>query len=222
MAEHPASANPRRRAYHHGDLPAALVDVALDLIAQHGVHAFSVAAAARRIGVSISAPYRHFADRDDLLAAVAVRALDELHDRFEAAIASQDSPADQLAAASAAYVHFAVERKAMFDVLFGAGLDKARFPAVQAASARAGESLLEVARKLAPRRSERDAAALLEAMGALAQGHATLLADGAFGDPAAAVQVAAERAAAATRALVGGRRHLFATAGRALPHGRQD
>jgi AcrR family transcriptional regulator len=211
MAAARASATPRRRrAYHHGDLPAALVDVALDLIAQQGVHAFSVAEAARRIGVSISAPYRHFADRDELLAAVAVRALDELRDRFEAAIASQALPADQLAAASAAYVRFAVERKAMFEVLFGAGLDKSKLADVRAASARASEALSEVARKLAPRRNARDAAALLQAMGALAQGHATLLMDGAFGPPAEAVNLAADRAAAATRALVGGRRHLFA------------
>ncbi|MCM3925486.1 TetR/AcrR family transcriptional regulator, partial [Frankia sp. AiPs1] len=60
---------PGRTSYHHGDLAAALVDGALDLIAEGGLAAFSVAAVARRVGVSSAAPYRHFPDRDSLLAA---------------------------------------------------------------------------------------------------------------------------------------------------------
>jgi AcrR family transcriptional regulator len=209
MVDTPPSAITRTRAYHHGYLPTALVDVALDLIAQQGVHAFSVAEAARRIGVSISAPYRHFTDRDELLAAVGVRALDELRERIDTAMASQTAPAEQLAAASGAYVRFAAERKAMFEVLFSAGLDKSRFPDLRAAGSRAAEGLFEVVRKLASGRPERQVV-LLQAWGALAQGHATMLNDGSFGPPPGAVELAAERAAAATRALVAGRRHLFA------------
>src|SRR4051794_29910852 len=100
-----------RRAYHHGDLRAALVDATLELVAENGVQGFSVAEAARRTGVSISAPYRHFTDRDALLAAAAVRGHQELLVRFRAAIADQATPADQAAAISAAYVRFAAERR---------------------------------------------------------------------------------------------------------------
>src|SRR5207244_3870532 len=69
---------PRTRAkpYHHGDLKAALIDGAVKLIAERGVRRFSLAELSRRLGVTVGAPYRHFADRDELLAAVAVRALE--------------------------------------------------------------------------------------------------------------------------------------------------
>lgn len=199
----------RKRSYHHGNLPAALVEASLDLIGESGVQGFSVAGAARRTGVSISAPYRHFADRDELIAACAVAACEELQRRFAAAVAAPESPAEQLAAASAAYVRFAAERRPMFDALFGAGLDKAKYPQLETAAAAVVETVLGAARKLAPRGDEAAAAVLLEAMTGLAQGHATLLLDGRFGEPPGAVDLACERVAAATRALVRGRSVLF-------------
>jgi AcrR family transcriptional regulator len=198
-----------RRAYHHGDLRAALVDATLELVAENGVQGFSVAEAARRTGVSISAPYRHFTDRDALLAAAAVRGHEELLVRFRAAIADQATPADQAAAISAAYVRFAAERRPMFELLFGAGLDKHRYPDFEAAATAVLDEVSGVARRLVPGGDENLAAALISALVGLAQGHATLLLDGGFGEPAEAVDLAAERAAAATRALVRGRSLLF-------------
>jgi AcrR family transcriptional regulator len=201
------SAVRRRRGYHHGDLPAALVDAALELIAESGVHGFSLAEAARRSGVSISAPYRHFADRDELLAAAAVRGYEELLERFGSALAAESSPAEQLAAMSAAYVRFAVERRPMFELLFGAGLDKARYPELQEAAGAVVEAISAPARRLAPGGDEQLAWALVQAIAGLAQGHATLLVDGAPEEEGA--EPAAERAAAATRALIRGRSLLF-------------
>ena len=198
-----------RRAYHHGDLRAALVDATLELVAENGVQGFSVAEAARRTGVSISAPYRHFAGRDALLAAAAVRGHEELLTRFRAAIADQATPADQAAAISAAYVRFAAERRPMFELLFGAGLDKHRYPEFEAAATAVLDEVSGVARRLVPRGDDDLAAALIQALVGLAQGHATLLLDGAFGEPSEAVDLAAQRAAAATRALVRGRSLLF-------------
>jgi AcrR family transcriptional regulator len=209
-----ASSIRARRSYHHGDLPAALVDAALELIAEHGVQGFSVAEAARRTGVSISAPYRHFADREALLAATAVRAYEELARRFGEAAAAADGPAEQLAAMSAAYVRFAAERRAMFEVLFGAGIEKAAHPDLQAAAEMLLEVVLEPARRLAPAGDEQHAAVLVQAMAGLAQGYATMLLDGAFGRGAADLELATERAAAATRALVRGRSLIFAPQGR--------
>lgn len=203
-----ATASPKR-TYHHGSLPTALVDAALELIGENGVQGFSVAEAARRTGVSISAPYRHFADRDELLAACAIAACEELRQRFAAAVAGPDSPADQLAAASAAYVRFAAERRPMFEALFGAGLDKTKYPQLQTAVAEVIETVFGVAQKLAPGGDDEAAAVLLEAMTGLAQGHATLLLDGRFGEAPAGVELACERVAAATRALVRGRSLLF-------------
>lgn len=60
--------------FFHGDLGAALVDTAIEIIGERGVRGFSLAEASRRLGVAVSAPYAHFASRDDLLAAVAVHA----------------------------------------------------------------------------------------------------------------------------------------------------
>src|SRR5262249_20335351 len=60
--------------YHHGDLRAALIETAIQLIAERGVRNFSLAEASRRVGVAVSAPYAHFSDRDELLAAVAAYA----------------------------------------------------------------------------------------------------------------------------------------------------
>jgi AcrR family transcriptional regulator len=212
-------AAPRRVAYHHGDLPTALVDAACDLIAESGLGGFSVAEAARRTGVSISAPYRHFADRDELLAAVAVRGYGELLRRFEPALAGAATPAEQLASASAAYVRFAAERRAMFEVLFGAGLDKSRYPALEAAAGDVAAAISGVARRLVPDGDEELAGMLVQTIAGLAQGHATLLLDGGFGDPERSVEIAAERTAAATRALVRGRSLLWGTANARRPPG---
>ena len=71
----PGRTESRAGRYHHGDLKAALVDEAIELIAERGVRGFSLAELSRRLGVTVAAPYRHFADRDELLAAVVVQAL---------------------------------------------------------------------------------------------------------------------------------------------------
>ena len=62
------------RGYHHGNLKEALLRAALELIAQKGPGGFTFAEAARWAGVSPAAPYRHFRDRDELLASIALRA----------------------------------------------------------------------------------------------------------------------------------------------------
>jgi AcrR family transcriptional regulator len=198
----------QRASYHHGDLPAALVDAAFELIGENGVHGFTVAEAARRTGVSISAPYRHFADRDELLAACATAACEAVQQDFEAALAAHDSPADQLAAAIAAYVRFAAERRPMFESIFSTGLDKSKYPRLAEAGAAALSAVATPALRLTPGGDEEKAAILVQALTSLAQGHATMLLEGYFGEPPEAVDVAAERAAGATRALLRGRSQL--------------
>src|ERR1700727_3956679 len=71
------------RGYHHGNLKEALIRAALELIAQKGPAGFTFAEAARFAGVSPAAPYRHFRDREELLANVALRGFEQ----FEAALA---------------------------------------------------------------------------------------------------------------------------------------
>jgi AcrR family transcriptional regulator len=89
--------------YHHGDLPSALVDAAIGVIAERGLRGFSLAETSRRLGVTTAAPYRHFADRDGLLAAVAVRALSVFAAMLAAA--ADAAAADALADAVEASAH---------------------------------------------------------------------------------------------------------------------
>ena len=75
----------RGRGYHHGNLREALIEAALALIAEKGPAGFSFAEAARAAGVTPAAPYRHFRDRDALMADVAIRGFETLTSRLEAA-----------------------------------------------------------------------------------------------------------------------------------------
>ena len=207
MSDTPSEGSAKGGRYHHGDLRAALIDVAISLIAERGVREFSLAEASRRLGVTVAAPYRHFADRDDLLAAVGMRALDE----FAAALAAEgrdtDPPGQRLAALASAYVRFAGEQRPLFDTLFVAGIDKSHYPEFR----RAFHALEDTFRACALEVCEHDARAadaLMAATEATAHGHATLLLDGAFDDEEDPVGSAAEQAAAATLAIIQGRAAL--------------
>ena len=196
----------RRDRYHHGDLPDALVETAIVLIGERGPTAFSMAEASRRLGVAPSAPYRHFADRDALLAAVAVRAAGLLSERLGRQAAS-GAPAQRLAAAAGAYVRFADEQRALFQALAGSGLDKDRHPEIARAAQPVGALFLSAAAELAGG-DQAAAERLVSAIVATAHGHATLMLDGTFGSGREAAEAAAGQAAAAALALIAGRQAL--------------
>jgi AcrR family transcriptional regulator len=196
----------RRGRYHHGDLRDALVQTAIVLLGERGAAAFSMAEASRRLGVAPSAPYRHFADRDALLAAVAVRAAGLLSERLGREAAS-GSPQQRLAAAAGAYVRFAGEQRALFQALAGAGLDKDRHPEIARAAQPVGAAFLFPAADLTGG-DQAAAARLVSAIVATAHGHATLMLDGTFGSGPEAAETAARQAAAAALALIAGREAL--------------
>lgn len=194
------------RRYHHGDLRAALVDAAIALIAERGVRGFSLAEASRRVGVTTAAPYRHFTDREELLAAVAVRGLRTFAAMAAAGAGAAATPEQRLAAMAGAYVRFAAEHRPLFDTLFSAGIDKSRYPELQRAWEPV-DALLADVRQIC----DGDAAAadaLTTAAEATAHGHAMLLADGEYGQGPDAVRAAADSAARATLALIAGRAAL--------------
>ena len=196
----------KRGRYHHGDLRAALIDTAIELIGERGVRGFSLTEASRRLGVAGSAPYAHFADRDELLAAVAVRAHELLYEELTPAIRAGQPPADRLAGMASGYVRFAAAHKPLFEVIYEAGLDKARYPAIEAAERPVTDAILGCVRALAG--GEAAVKDLAVAVEATAHGHVALLLEGDFGDSAPAVAEAAERAGRATLALVASR-HLL-------------
>jgi len=192
--------------YHHGDLRSALVDAAIGVIADRGVRGFSLAEASRRLGVTTAAPYRHFADRDDLLAAVAARALSVFATMLAGAADAADTPAHRLAAMAGAYVRFAAQQRPLFDTIYNSGLDKSRYPELQRAWEPV-DTLLTVVLEVC----DGDAAtadALAVAVEASAHGHAMLLIDGEYGEGPDAVKAAAAKATASARALITGRQAL--------------
>jgi AcrR family transcriptional regulator len=194
----------KRRRYHHGDLRAALIETAVKLIDERGVRNFSLAEASRRLGVTVSAPYAHFADREELLAAVTVDAYELFYADLEREIDRFRKPAERLAAVSRAYVRFAGTHQPLFEVLVDGGLDKGRHPEIEAAKRSIDDAFTSCVGALVQgsKAAWQDLAIAVEAT---AHGHAVLLLDGDFGDGHAAVEAAAERAARATLALVEGR-----------------
>ncbi|RAJ40030.1 TetR family transcriptional regulator [Kitasatospora sp. SolWspMP-SS2h] len=113
---------PANAAYHHGDLRAACLRAARELLEEDGSAALSLRAVARRAGVSATAPYRHYADRDALVSAVAAEGYAELAGHLAAAHPAPRTP-DDLAAVAVAYVRFALERPALFRVMFAEPCD---------------------------------------------------------------------------------------------------
>jgi AcrR family transcriptional regulator len=202
--------NRREKPYHHGGLRSALIDGAVTLIAERGERHFSLAELSRSLGVSTAAPYRHFADRDELLVAVAIRALQAFATGLTAESCETDPPEEKLAAMAAAYVRFAAGQPALFRLVFGLGLDKKeRYPELrqsyETVEARLEASVAEVCTD-----DPGVARELTDAIEATAHGYAALLTDGPRPPAPTDIDRAAGRAAAAARALIQGRAALRA------------
>jgi AcrR family transcriptional regulator len=138
------------RGYHHGNLKEALLQAALNLIAQKGAAGFTFADAARMAGVSPAAPYRHFRDRDELLSSIAQRGFEQ----FEAALtgAWDDGRPDTVTAferVGKAYLAFARDEPAFYSAMFESGLPADVNPTLMAASERAFGILRAAAERLA-------------------------------------------------------------------------
>lgn len=101
-----------------GDLGPALIDAALELLAEEGVDALSLRGVARRVGVSAMAPYRYYSDKSALMAAVARHGFEHLAAAMRRA-ASADDPRERLVPIGVAYVSYAVDHPALFRLMFG-------------------------------------------------------------------------------------------------------
>ena len=111
--------------YHHGDLRAALIVAAEALLTRRGPAELSLRGVAREAGVSAMAPYRHFADKDALLAAVAGDGFHQFEARLREATSAAPDPRAGLIAQGVAYVRFAHDQPALFRLLFGPLITKA-------------------------------------------------------------------------------------------------
>ncbi len=168
------------RRYHHGDLRAALIGAALDLLAEDGAEALSLRAVARRAGVSAMAPYRHYADKEALLAAAAAHGFAGLGAALRLADQTA-SPGRALVAQAIAYVRYALANPALFRLMFAP--KRAGHPALEAA----GDATFAVlAERVARETPDADREARAIGCWSLAHGMALLFLDGQVRDRAAA------------------------------------
>jgi AcrR family transcriptional regulator len=124
----------RRDSYHHGNLREALVEAALRLIAERGLAGFAFAELARAAGVSPAAPYRHFRDRNALLAELARRGFEQLQQDLEQAWGQgRPDPAIAIERCGRAHLAFARRDPASYAAMFDASAAEPE-PALRAAS----------------------------------------------------------------------------------------
>ena len=181
-----------RRSYRHGNLPAALLAAARQILDENGLQAVGLRETARRVGVSATAAYRHFTSKEDLLASVAAEGFHEL----AAAMQSASRGANPLSRAGLAYIEFADQNRGLFRLMFGPVLaERTKYPTLQAATAGVEALLLRGVADL-DQRPLNDKLAAMAAWG-LVHGLSHLIVDGFF--PAARAAVQAEEILAKIR-----------------------
>ncbi len=169
--------------YHHGDLRAGLIDAATQIVETEGVMALSLRGVARQAGVSQTAPYHHFADKEALLAAVAETGFRGLSEAMGTYNQGVESAGAQIVALGHAYVSFATANPGRFRLMFGPQVpDKANYPDLLASGARSYEMIRAA---VEARRNEMDTQsgtldADTMAAWSIVHGLATLLIDSGF------------------------------------------
>jgi AcrR family transcriptional regulator len=131
-----AKSTSENRPYHHGDLQRAILNAAFDVLSESQSTEFSLRELARRAGVSHNAPYKHFADKRELLAAVSAIGFERLEDDMQRAQADFTDPSERLKALMRAYVVNGAMNPALYRLMFGGYLteDGGRRPAIERAA----------------------------------------------------------------------------------------
>jgi len=119
MTQTAGSCAENANSYHHGNLRQALLDAAVVAIRESGPENLSLRAIARRVGVSQTAPYRHFADKNDLLAELARQAFDDINDVITQYTESGNTASERLEQAAIAYLHYAIINPEKYRLVFG-------------------------------------------------------------------------------------------------------
>ena len=157
--------------YHHGNLRAALLRAGMKVIEKKGIKRLSVREAARRARVSHNAPYRHFPDRQSLLAGIAAEGFARLGEALKTSSGK---------AMGEAYVRFALEHPEVFRLMFGGTIRMGDHPPLREAADRAYQSLVD---RFRAHGSEAEANVAAAAAWSLVHGLSHLLLDGHFQAP---------------------------------------
>lgn len=170
--------------YHHGDLPNALLEAVAELVEEKGAVDVSLREVARRAGVSHSAPAHHFGDKEGMFAAFCARGYGILASEMQEArvSASGANAIARMGAVGTAYVTFALNHTAHFDIMFRSGMDKEAHEALHTCAATPLGVLMEAVQDLVDENDLRGVDIRIVAMyfWSLAHGLASLAVDGAL------------------------------------------
>ena len=177
--------------YHHGDLREALISAVHRLVIEEGADNVSLAVACRRAGVSTAAPYRHFRDRDEILAEVAVRGYETLNMMAAEVIERHGKGTlKTITAMAKIYVSFAVEQQGMFRLMFGQRPALSENPLVrESANTCFGYVSNQIARYCESRGIEGDPDDMARKLWTFVHGAASLLIDENFDTVTGAIDV---------------------------------
>lgn len=192
-----------KRNYHHGNLKETLIRTSLQMIAEHGIQGFSVAKVAKKAGVAISAPYRHFPNRESLLAETGIVFLTELTSRMQSAAAEAGHDRiERLALVAGAYVQYALEHNVSFQ-LFSAARES-RLAAFHERSREMIDFLFTLTQEAVPEATWHELLELMEALLALVQGFTDMFYQGYFSQLNLTKEQISKRSANAAKLLING------------------
>lgn len=154
-----------------------MIAATLELVRTKGPRGFTLNEASRTAGVSVSAPYNHFKDKEALLIEIVLLGNRMIAENLRAAASTNASLQERLVAVCLAYIDFARDHPDMFAVMFQSGIDKSRYPEVRESGIEAFQVALDLAAQIKP--TAQAAEELATAIWTTAHGYATLTADGA-------------------------------------------
>lgn len=136
------------KKYHHGDLKNALIKAGVEILAKEGVGGLSLRKVAQHAGVSHSAPYAHFPDKQSLIAAISTEGFNQLYTELEAAVSPHSkNPKKQLIEGAKAYVRFAEKNTDTFKIMFSGVLEKEKdYPSFVEISSKTFKLVVDVVR----------------------------------------------------------------------------
>ena len=139
-----------KKAYHHGDLRAALIEATRQLVEEKGPDRFSVSEACRRAGVSTAAPYKHFKDKTEMLVATVLEGMERHRNKMLAALEGvPEGSTERITAIGMEYVAFALNEPGIFRLKFGGFTDRIADPQLEESGQQSfGILLTEVAKCL--------------------------------------------------------------------------